>query len=289
VSDNFLELLYPTYGQYFKVKEVLFENKTEHQHLIIFKNEQFGNVMALDGIIQTTEKDEFIYHEMLTHVALFAHPEPKKVLIIGGGDGGILRETLKHKNIERVVQVEIDQAVIDMCKQYFPNHSNGAFDDPRAEIVIADGMDYVRNTSETFDIIISDSTDPQGPGEVLFTNDFYRLAKNCLNEKGIMVTQNGVCFMQLDEVVNTTRRMGPLYQDQTFYAAPVPTYIGGIMTLAWATDDVSLRQLPVDTIRQRYQASGIKTRYYNPDIHVGSFALPQYVIEAIEKAKSDRC
>ncbi len=281
MSDNFLELLYPTYGQYFKVDEVLFENKTEHQHLVIFNNAQFGHVMALDGIIQTTEKDEFVYHEMLTHVPLLAHPAPKKVLIIGGGDGGILRETLKHQALERVVQVEIDQAVIDLCKEYFPNHSNGAFDDPRAEVVIADGMDYVKNAKETFDVIISDSTDPVGPGEVLFTNDFYRMAKDCLNDDGIMVTQNGVCFMQLDEVLNTRRRMGPLYTDQTFYTAPVPTYIGGIMTLAWATDNPELRKLTKENIEQRFEASGIKTRYYNPEIHVAAFALPEYLKVAL--------
>ena len=283
MTDKFYEVLYPSYGQYLKVDEVLFENKTDHQHLIIFNNQQFGHVMALDGIIQTTEKDEFIYHEMLTHVPLFAHPEPKKVLIIGGGDGGILREVLKHKAIERVVQVEIDQSVINMCKQYFPKHSDGAFDDERAEIVIADGMDYVRQANETFDVIISDSTDPIGPGEVLFTNDFYRLAKQCLNDNGIMVTQNGVCFMQMDEVINTAKRMGPLYKSQTFYTSPVPTYIGGVMTLAWATDDPELNKQPKAVIEKRIKQSGIDTRYYNADIHVGCFALPQYVKKALNE------
>ncbi len=282
MSDSFIESLYSTYGQYFKVDKVLFEHKTEHQHLVIFNNKQFGNVMALDGVIQTTEKDEFIYHEMLTHVALFAHPEPKRVLIIGGGDGGILRETLKHQNIERVVQVEIDGSVIDMCKKYFPKHSNGAFENERAEIVIADGMEYVKTATETFDVIISDSTDPMGPGEVLFSNDFYRLAKERLNPNGIMVTQNGVCFMQIDEVINTRKRMGPLYKDQTFYASPVPTYVGGIMTLAWATDDASLKSQSVEVITKRFEQSKIKTRYYNPSIHVGAFALPQYVLDALE-------
>ncbi|WMS87545.1 polyamine aminopropyltransferase [Pleionea litopenaei] len=285
MSERYLEVLYPTYGQYFEVKEVLFEHKTDHQHLIIFNNDHFGRVMALDGIIQTTEKDEFIYHEMLTHVPLMAHRSPKSVLIIGGGDGGILRETLRHSNVERVVQVEIDQSVIDMCKEYFPKHSNGAFDDPRAEIVIADGMDYVKQATETFDIIISDSTDPVGPGEVLFTNDFYRLAKARLNDGGIMVTQNGVCYMQLDEVINTTKRMGALYQDQTFYTSAVPTYIGGLMTLAWATDDTTLRQQEVADIRQRFESSGIKTRYYNPELHKAAFALPQYVRDAIDAIK----
>ena len=218
---------------------------------------------------------------MLTHVALLAHPNPKKVLIIGGGDGGILRETLKHKHIEKAVQVEIDQAVIDMCVQYFPQHSDGAYQDSRAEIIISDGMDFVRQCQETFDIIISDSTDPMGPGEILFTDDFYQNAKRCLAPGGIMVTQNGVCFMQQDEVVNTHKRMGPLYQDQSFYGVAVPTYIGGIMTLAWASDDRDLRQQEVATLQQRYQDSGIVTRYYNPAVHVAAFALPQYVLELL--------
>ncbi|NVJ50858.1 MAG: polyamine aminopropyltransferase [Gammaproteobacteria bacterium] len=282
MADKYLESLYPTYGQYFAMDQVLFEHKTDHQHLVIFDNQQFGRVMALDGIIQTTEKDEFIYHEMLTHVPLMAHRSPKSVLIIGGGDGGILRETLRHKNIDRVVQVEIDQAVIDMCKEYFPKHSNGAFDDPRAEIVIADGMDYVKQSTETFDVIISDSTDPMGPGEVLFTNDFYRLAKARLNEGGIMVAQNGVCYMQTDEVLNTCRRLGPLYKDQTFYTSAVPTYIGGLMTLAWATDDTTLRSQSRDEIEARFKASQIDTRYYNPELHMAAFALPQYIRKAID-------
>ncbi|MEE4245469.1 MAG: polyamine aminopropyltransferase [Kangiellaceae bacterium] len=281
MSDIFYEVLYPTYGQYFKVSKTLFEHKTEHQHLVIFENEQFGNVMALDGIIQTTEKDEFVYHEMLTHVPLIAHSCPKKVLIIGGGDGGILREVLKHPTVERVVQVEIDQAVIDMCKEYFPNHSAGAFDDKRAEVVIADGMEYVKTCHESFDVIISDSTDPMGPGEVLFTDGFYAHAKNCLADGGVMVTQNGVSFMQLDEVVTTQQRMGPLYKQQTFYAAPVPTYVGGIMTLAWATDDVSLKTVSLSEIESRIAERDLSTRYYNADIHTGCFALPQYIKNAL--------
>lgn len=146
-QQTYLETLYPTWGQQFVMDEVLFEVDTGHQHLVIFKNEQWGTVMALDGVIQTTEKDEFIYHEMMTHVPLFAHGHAKKVLIIGGGDGGILREVLKHPEVESVTQVEIDQQVIDMCIQYLPNHSAGAYDHPKANIVIADGVDFVNECS----------------------------------------------------------------------------------------------------------------------------------------------
>jgi len=281
-TTTYVEKLYAGYGQSFTLDQVLFEHRTEHQELIIFRNRDFGTVMALDGIIQTTERDEFIYHEMMTHVPLLAHGNARRVLIIGGGDGGILREVLQHKSVEHVTQVEIDQAVIDMCRQYLPNHSAGAFDDPRANIVIADGVEFVNECQETFDVIISDCTDPVGPGEVLFSSRFYEGCKRCLNQGGVFVAQNGVPFMQPDEILTTRRRLGPYFADQTFYNGAVPTYVGGVMTFAWATDDASLRQLDLTSVQARYEASGIRTRYYNPALHVASFALPQYVVTALD-------
>jgi spermidine synthase len=278
------ETLYDGYGQAFDVEEVLFEQQTDSWHLIIFRNPKFGTVMALDGIIQTTEKDEFIYHEMLTHVPLLAHGDAKKVLIIGGGDGGMLREVLKHPSVESATQVEIDQAVIDMCVEHLPNHSQGAYGNPRAKIVIGDGIDYVCQTDEKYDVIISDCTDPVGPGEVLFSSRFYEGCKRCLNDGGIFVAQNGVVYMQPEEVVTTRQRLSPYFSDQTFYTAAVPTYIGGAMTFAWACDDQGMRQQSAELIAERFKASGIKTRYYNPAIHVGSFALPQYILEELGDA-----
>lgn len=281
-TTTYLESLYKGYGQSFTLDEVLFEHRTEHQELIIFRNSEFGTVMALDGIIQTTERDEFIYHEMMTHVPILAHGNAKRVLIIGGGDGGILREVLRHESVEHVTQVEIDQAVIDMCKQYLPNHSAGAFDDPRANIVIADGVEFVNECAETFDVIISDCTDPVGPGEVLFSSRFYEGCKRCLTPGGVFVAQNGVAFMQPDEILTTRRRLGPYFADQYFYNAAVPTYVGGVMAFAWASDNAELRQQNVDVIRERFERSGIQTRYYNPALHVASFALPQYVVSALD-------
>lgn len=278
----YLETLYPTWGQQFVMNEVLFEVETDHQHLIIFKNDQWGRVMALDGVIQTTEKDEFIYHEMMTHVPLLAHGNAKRVLIIGGGDGGILREVLKHATVESVTQVEIDQQVIDMCVRYLPNHSAGAFDHSKANIVIADGVDFVNNCTEKFDVIISDSTDPIGPGEVLFTSRFYQGIQACLNEGGVFVAQNGVSFMQTEEVTTTFKRLSPLFKEARFYSAAVPTYVGGIMTFAWATDNELLRQTTVEQIRSRFAAAEIQTRFYTPELHMGAFALPQYVQDAMK-------
>lgn len=278
---TYSETLYDSYGQEFAVDKVYFENKTDHQHLIIFENAKFGRVMALDGIIQTTEADEFIYHEMLTHVPLMAHGNVKRVLIIGGGDGGMLREVCKHDSVEHITQVEIDAKVVDMCKEYLPNHSAGAYEDPRVNIVIDDGANFVRECEERFDVIISDSTDPIGPGDVLFTSDFYANCKKCLTEGGILVTQNGVAYMQLDEVTTTAKRLQPYFVDQSFYCAAVPTYIGGVMTFAWAADNPTLRKATAETIAQRFEAKNIKTRYYNPAIHVASFALPQYILDAL--------
>ena len=278
---TYTETLYDSYGQAFNVDKLYFENKTDHQHLVIFENAMFGRVMALDGIIQTTEADEFIYHEMLTHVPLLAHGNVKDVLIVGGGDGGILREVCKHTSVENITQVEIDNQVIDMCKQYLPNHSAGAYDDPRANIVIDDGAKFVKNTEQRFDLIISDSTDPIGPGDVLFTDDFYANCKKALKPNGILVTQNGVAFMQLDEVTTTNSRLTPYFKDHHFYSAAIPTYIGGIMTFAWATDNTEVRNVELATITERFKAANIATRYYNPEIHRASFALPQYILDAL--------
>lgn len=280
---DYLETLYPDYGQRFTIDEMLHEVRTEHQHLVIFKNARMGRVMALDGVIQTTEADEFIYHEMLTHVPILAHGAAKRVLIIGGGDGGMLREVTKHASVEHITMVEIDGTVVDMCKEFLPNHSNGAYDDPRLNLVIDDGMRFVATTEEKFDVIISDSTDPIGPGEVLFSENFYQACRRCLNEGGILVTQNGTPFMQLGEVQTTAGRMNGLFADWHFYMAAVPTYIGGSMTFAWGSTDAAYRRLPVDTLRARYTASGIQTRYYNADIHAAAFALPSYVLSAIGK------
>ena len=280
---EYLETLYPDYGQRFTMDEMLHEVRTEHQHLVIFKNARMGRVMALDGVIQTTEADEFIYHEMLTHVPILAHGAAKRVLIIGGGDGGMLREVTKHASVEHITMVEIDGTVVDMCKEFLPNHSNGAYDDPRLNLVIDDGMRFVATTEEKFDVIISDSTDPIGPGEVLFSDNFYQACRRCLNEGGILVTQNGTPFMQLGEVQTTAGRMNGLFADWHFYMAAVPTYIGGSMTFAWGSTDAAYRRLPVDTLRARYTVSGIQTRYYNADIHAAAFALPSYVLSAIGK------
>jgi spermidine synthase len=279
---EYVETLYDDYGQRFQVDRVLFEDKTEHQHLIIFENPRFGRVMALDGVIQTTEADEFYYHEMLAHVPILAHGSARSVLIIGGGDGGMLREVCRHPGVERIVQVEIDPSVVELSRTHLPNHSAGAYDDPRLELAYADGAAWIRDARESFDVIIVDSTDPIGPGEVLFTRTFYGHCADRLTERGVVVTQNGVAFMQLDEIRGTAAAFRELFPDWGFYGAAVPTYLGGLMAFGWGAKDPALRRVDVDTLRRR--AEGLELRYWTPEIHQGAFAMPAFVRRAYEDA-----
>lgn len=280
-QDIWFETLHKGFGQYFHADKILYRDRTAHQDLVIFENAALGRVMALDGVVQTTERDEFIYHEMLTHVPLLAHGNARRVLIIGGGDGGMLREVCRHHSVEQITMVEIDAGVVSFCQQYLPNHSAGAYNDPRFSLVIEDGVRFVQHCQDKFDVIISDCTDPIGPGESLFTSEFYQGCCNCLNEGGIFVAQNGVCFLQQDEAVNSHRKLSRYFQDVSFYQAAIPTYYGGIMTFAWASQHPALRQVDAATLQARFDATGLRCRYYNPAIHSGSFALPQYLLNAL--------
>jgi len=178
---------------------------------------------------RTTEADEFIYHEMMVHVPILAHGNVRRVLIIGGGDGAMLREVLRHRAVERVIQVEIDQSVIDLCRQYLPNPSSGAFDDPRVKTIIDDGLHFLQQTGECFGVILTDNTDPEGPAAMLFSEQYYAACKGCLTPGGVLVTQNGVAFLQLDEVRSSARHFKALFRDWHFFTAAIPTYARGIM------------------------------------------------------------
>lgn len=281
MSDWYGETLYPDVAQRLRMGTVLYRDKTELQDLVIFENPLLGRVMALDGVIQTTEGDEHVYHEMLSHVPILAHGEARRVLIVGGGDGGLLRRVLEHPGIERATMVEIDRSVVDLSIRYLPSISAGAFDDPRAELVIADGCRFVAQTQERFDVILVDSTDPHGPGAVLFTEEFYRDCKARLTPGGILCTQNGVPFLQPEELRTSHQRLGRLFADASFFVAPVPTYYGGFMAFGWATDDRAVRLRTAEDIRGSFAAAALKTRYYTPDIHVASFALPAFMLDIL--------
>ncbi len=260
-----------------RAENILYESKTEHQHLVLFENSKFGKVLTLDTVLQTTSRDEFIYHEMLTHVPVLAHGAVRRVLIIGGGDGGMLEEVLKHRMVETVTMVEIDAAVIEFSKKYLPEICKGAFEDPRTDLVIGDGYAFVGQEGPKYDLIIVDSTDPIGPGEVLFTQEFYRRCHACLNEGGILVTQNGVPFMQASELQQTVGFLRPIFADVSCYLASVPTYVGGPMAFGWASDNPALRAVSAEKLDVRFRSANLDTQYYTPAVHKAAFALPGYV------------
>lgn len=279
----FEETLYDHWRQSFRVTREITRIKGPMQDIALFETPGFGRVLTLDGVIQVTTGDEFIYHEMLAHVPVYAHGAVRSVCVVGGGDGGMLRELLKHRSVERAVLVEIDAAVIDFCHQHLPSVSDGAFDDPRTAIVIADGIEYMAHCQEKFDLIVIDSTDPIGPGGVLFTEPFYKDCARCLTTDGIVVNQNGVPFLQGEEIADTWKRRRPHYADVSYYLAAVPTYVGGFMALGWASASARARTESSETIHARFAAAPVATRYYTPDIHKASFALPPYIQEYIWK------
>ncbi|MBC9177940.1 polyamine aminopropyltransferase [Pseudoroseomonas ludipueritiae] len=274
------ETLYPEWGQRFMVKCELARVQSDFQDIMVFESYTHGRVLMLDGVVQITEGDEFVYQEMLAHVPLLAHGDAKRVLIIGAGDGGVLKRVLQHRNVEKAVMVEIDGEVIRLAKEFMPSIAGDAWNDPRAEVLVADGIDYVRKAADgSFDVVIVDSTDPIGVGEVLFTDEFYANVARLLSEKGVIVNQCGVPAMQADELHDTSLRRAKSFSDIFAYVAAVPTYVGGFMTLGWSAKDASLRQVDTATIRARAEAAGVlgQTQYWTPEIHTGAFNLPPYI------------
>ncbi|HQT47582.1 MAG: spermidine synthase [Acidocella sp. 20-63-7] len=276
----FNETLYPDWGQRFKFTRQLARVQSEFQDIGVFETESHGRVLTLDGVVQITERDEFVYQEMLTHVPLLAHGDAKNVLIIGAGDGGVLKHVLMHKGVERAVMAEIDGEVIRLSKEFLPGIGGDAWTNPRAEVIVGDGIDYVKKAPDgAFDVIIVDSTDPIGVGEVLFTDEFYKHAARILSPRGLIVNQCGVPFMQADELRETSLRRTQFFPHVTAYVAAVPTYVGGYMTLGWAAKDATLTTLPVEVIAARAEAAGIagKSGYWSPQVHVAAFWLPPYI------------
>lgn len=279
----YTETLYDAAAESFRIDRVVYRDKTELQDLVIFDNAVFGRILALDGVIQTTTGDEFVYHEMIAHVPILAHGRAAEVLVIGGGDGGAARRALMHPAIRRVTMVEIDRGVVDLSLEWLPEISAGAFDDPRLDLQIADGARFVKETDRRFDVIIIDSTDPIGPGEVLFTEEFYTDCRSCLAPGGVFVNQAAVATLQAEEFLDIqTRLRGAGFQDVSAFSAAVPTYYGGLMTFGWATDDTALRHVPASDLRKRFDQAGLSCRYYTPELHAGAFALPQYVLDLMK-------
>ncbi len=265
------------WAQTFEVDRWIYRGQTAFQKVEIFENEMVGRVLVLDGIIQSAEVDEFVYHEMLAHVPILAHGAVRKVLIIGGGDGSMLRHALMHPDIE-VTMVDIDPEVVALCREHLPNHNAGAFDHPRGRYIAGDGCAFVRDTEDRFDVIIIDSTDPLGgPGDILFSEGFYRDCKGCMTEGGILTMQSGVPAFEKPRIRTLKRNLGGVFDDFTVYLAPVPTYYGGFMAFGWGSDQAAHRQVEEADLRRRLEAANIDCSYYTPTIHKASFAHPKFL------------
>lgn len=259
-----------------RVKKVLCEEKTPFQHLAVYDTVQFGRMLALDDVIQTTVKDEFVYHEMIAHVGLNTHPNPRRVLVIGGGDGGSIREILKHSSVEQATLVEIDERVIAAAREYLPEISC-ALDDPRVRVIVDDGIKHVKENRNTYDMIIVDSTDPVGPAEGLFGKAFYQDVHDALTEDGLFVAQTESPFFNQDIISRVFRDIRSIFPITRLFLACVPTYPGGLWSFTMGSKKYDPRQVNV------LELPDLKTRYYSPAIHRSAFELPPFVAELVEQ------
>jgi spermidine synthase len=262
-----------------KVEKQLYSGQSDYQRIDIYESKEFGRFLTLDGFMMLTEKDEFIYHEMITHVPMMVHPNPEHVLIIGAGDGGAVRELVKYENVKQIDLVEIDEMVVDVCRKYLPKTAC-ALDDPRLQIHYEDGLKYIRSCEDQYDLIIVDSTDPFGPGEGLFTREFYGSCYKALRKDGIMVNQHESPFYQEDVAAmqRAHKRIVESFPISYVYQAHIPTYPSG----HWLFGFASKKYHPVgDLKREAFKDAKLHARYYNPNLHVGAFSLPTYVEELL--------
>lgn len=246
----------------YDVESILFKGKSKYQEILVVKNPYFGNMLILDGVVQLTERDEFFYHEMLTHVVMHAHPDPKRVVVIGGGDGGVVREVLKHQIVEKLYFVEMDEEVIHISKRFFPKIACG-FDDPRLEMKITEGADFMRKGPEAIDVIIIDPTDIIGFARSLFTDEFFDLTRKALREDGMLVTQSESMHFHLDVVIEVQKTLRKAFPWVGLYTAPLATYPGN-----WWAFSLGSLQLDPRLMRRAWE---INTRYYDDEIHKHSF------------------
>jgi len=257
----------------FRINKVLFTGKSPYQTVQIVDTKAHGRMLLNDGLVMISERDEFVYHEMIAHVPLFVHPGPRSVLVIGGGDGGAVREVLKHPTVQRCRLVEIDQMVVDACKKYIPQTAS-CLDDPRVTVTIADGVEFVARTQEKFDVVIVDSTDPIGPAQPLFGPEFYGSVKKTLTEQGIVVSQGESAFYAGDTQRSLLKILAGLFEHVNLYNYTNVTYPGGLWSFTFASRGLR----PVWGFEpERVRRSGIDFSYYSADVHRGAFAIPAFM------------
>lgn len=263
-----------------RIKEHIYTQQTPLQQLDIFETYEFGKLMTLDGLVMVTEKDEFIYHDMIVHVAMATNLDIENVLVIGGGDGGTVRELTRYPQIKKIDMVEIDEAVTRACQKYIPLTAS-KLEDPRVNLYFQDGIEFVKNKKAEYDLIIVDSTDPIGPGEGLFTIEFYKNCYELLTEAGILVNQNESPYYNSNarEMKRAHNKIKTIFPISEVYQYHMPTYPSG----HWLFGFSSKKYHPIKDYKpEKWEELNIKTKYYNPEIHKGSFALPTYVKEMLQ-------
>jgi spermidine synthase len=280
----FCELHRKRVGLNVKIKRFLYSGESPFQEINILDTYEFGRMLVLYGSIMTTEVDEFIYHEMISHVPLGAHPSPKDVLIIGGGDGGTLREVVKHPTVERATLVEIDRMVVEKSQEFLPTIAS-AFGHPKARVLFEDGEKYVAKCQEKFDVILVDASDPVGPAEVLFQKPFHQNAFNCLRDDGIFVTQSESPLFHQKTVRSLYRNLSRIFPIVRMYHAYIPTYPSGIWSFAFCAKKTDPFDC-YDGSKERW--AGIRTKYYNPEVHRAAFALPNFMRELVRASPDAR-
>jgi spermidine synthase len=272
----------------FEADTVLHDSTTGHHRLELIENSVFGRMLLLDGAVQVASADEFVYHEMMSHVPILAHGAVRDVLIVGGGDAGLAEEVLKHRQVETVLQVEIDASVVELSRKHFGAFNAAAFADPRWSVEIADGAAFVRGTDRRFDVILVDSTDPSDTSAALFTEAFYADLSRCLRPGGIVVTQSGVPFLQEAGLRSSMRALARAFDTVSCYVAAVPTYFGGHLALGWGSHGRAALDTDVGVLTTRSAEVCRDTRYYTPEVHRAAFALPRYIARALDEAVGAR-
>ena len=277
---KFTEELYKKYNQNITIEKIITSQKSKFQNILIFDSKYFGRILTLDKVIQITEFDHFYYSEMLSHIPIITHGKVKRVLIIGGGDGAIAHEVLKHNSIKEVFICEIDQDVINLSIKYLKKINFGSLKNPKVKIIIEDASQFIKrnNFKNYFDLIIADRPDPIGPGKNLFKIKFYKDIKNALSNSGIAVFQNGVPFFQKKELKDTMKYLKSTFNYSGVYLTVVPTYIGGYMALTWSSNAIDISK-KVNLDKHSKVINKLNTQYYTKEIHYTSFILPKWIKE----------
>ncbi len=272
-----------SYGHFMKIDKILFDGKSRYQKMLVINNKKFGNVLILDGFFQVSELDEYLYHEPLVQPAMFSHPNPKNVLIIGGGDGGALEEVLKHKTVERAVMVELDKDVVEISRKYLKSVCGNAFSDKRTEIIVGDGRKFVEHTKEKFDVIIIDLTDPFGPSKMLYTKEFYNAVEKALTSGGIIAlhTESPLLAPKAFNVIIKTLKS--VFKHVNVHLGFVNTY-ATTWSFANASNSIDVKRLNPYDMKKRYKKRGVTgLKYYAPEFYPNAFEITNQTKQLLEK------